>query len=1158
MEKLAAHPSREELSAYSLGQLSEERAVAIDSHISECEPCCETIVKLSSEDTFAGLLQEAGRLPTDQTAVHDIVTPISRSAPNDIPPPLSEHPRYEVLGLIGKGGMGDVYRARHRKMERTVALKVINRGLVQKAEAIDRFHREVKAAAQLSHPNIVTSHDADHAGDFHFMVMEFIEGVDLSQTVKKRGALPVAEACDYIRQAAMGLQHAHERGMVHRDIKPHNMMVTQDRVVKILDFGLASLAPQATPGEPISEDANGNLTVAGAIMGTPDFISPEQARDARQVDGRSDIYSLGMTLYYLLAGRAPFGEGSAIEKLKKQAEAEPEPLSRFREDVPAELENIIHRMTAKKPAERFQSPQEVADALQPFASELPIVSKPQPAPQKTRAAGGSIVKWISAAILFAMLGAGGLSLLNLSDPETDYKSLDKFLATGVSDEPAGDIVRRLLRTEEGRQFLRKLDARHPTLAYTEGQFARGYTSVAAFAYENRITGVAQPELLVIGWGPTVSGMKTCNVVESFTLESIDFDNAPDNTCLATLQFKTPQNEKRALGLKVQSLYEVEIPIQTLIEGRLSMSDEFKKGKFVGNAPKDSSEPTDPQIVSDSNLNHQTDMPGGPGEQGLDSVFQQKESTTKAQATEHVGEVQATRPFSFDLSLVPANAQQVIGARPGNILRDPQLAKLRENAPPLAGFTSLFVNENVAEVLAITLSKPSRMSNPRVIVLTVEQGDAMEEVDRAIGIQKLGRGDAESEYKSTGYVSREGRLLVRRIDRQTVVLGTRKELDGHKLAMNVPMPNELREVSKGMQDCEAFLIANPHAILDFGPEKASANAGAINEILKQLRFVHGEAKFVTATVSLGEKPRLQFSVRAKAQERNHEVAMAVSEIRDQAMTLIRGNLNQLSDELFFKDQESAAAATASLLLSRVTEPTPQDTLLDVPLMPAMSPVVKMLGEQFDAKKLQRDHVRFSMQNISLGFFQFESQHGYLPSASTKIPGAAHPVSWRVAILPYVGQEKLYAQYKLDEPWDSEHNKSLLANMPELYRHPSSWRQSTETNVVSFVGADTAVGTGDEPVRLEDFQDDLGLTILVAESATGIPWTKPEDVPFTAGEPLPPIGGLGVEGWNAVFADGSVQFVPRNTSTDVIAAMLTRNGGESVQVEDGKFSLRKVGE
>jgi hypothetical protein len=221
MDKPAAHPSREELSAYSLGQLPEERAIAIDSHISECEPCCETIVELSSEDTFAGLLQEAGRLPPDLTADHDRVTSKPPLNSDDIPPPLNEHPRYEVLGLIGKGGMGDVYKARHRKMQRTVALKVINRGLVRKEEAIDRFHREVEATAQLSHSNIVTAYDADQAGDFHFMVMEYVDGVDLPRTVKKRNSLPVAEACEYIRQAAIGLQHAHERGMVHRDIKPH-------------------------------------------------------------------------------------------------------------------------------------------------------------------------------------------------------------------------------------------------------------------------------------------------------------------------------------------------------------------------------------------------------------------------------------------------------------------------------------------------------------------------------------------------------------------------------------------------------------------------------------------------------------------------------------------------------------------------------------------------------------------------------------------------------------------------------------------------------------------------------------------------------------------------------------------------------------------------
>jgi serine/threonine protein kinase len=365
MLKLTAHPSREELSAYSLGQLPEERAVAIDTHISQCEPCCETIVELSSEDTFAGLLREAGRLQTDQTFESESVPDKSSAASEDIPTPLAEHSRYEIVRLIGKGGMGDVYEARHRMMERTVALKVIKHELMQKPEAVDRFHREVKAAAQLAHPNVVTAYDAEQAGDVHFLVMEYVDGVDLSRTVKDRGALPVAEACDYVRQAAVGLQYAHERGMVHRDIKPHNLMVTVDGTVKILDFGLASLARERI-ADADTVEIRGDLTAVGAIMGTPDFISPEQANDARQADIRSDIYSLGATLYFLLSGHPPFAEGSVMHKLKSHAQAEPKPLDSLRDDVPPELVDIVTKMTAKDPEERYLTPSQVAEALESF------------------------------------------------------------------------------------------------------------------------------------------------------------------------------------------------------------------------------------------------------------------------------------------------------------------------------------------------------------------------------------------------------------------------------------------------------------------------------------------------------------------------------------------------------------------------------------------------------------------------------------------------------------------------------------------------------------------------------------------------------------------------------------------------------------------------
>ncbi|MEC8556372.1 MAG: protein kinase [Planctomycetota bacterium] len=360
MSKQTKHPTENELTAFSLGQLPPEAALVVEQHVSECDSCCETIVDLVSDDTFVDLLQEV-----KATSKLGSATVLHQTQPS-IPTPLRDHARYQIEEIIGRGGMGQVYKARHRMMDRTVALKVIHSEWVQKQEAVDRFRREVKTAASLDHRNIVTAHDAEQAGELHFLAMEFVDGIDLAQTVQNRGRLPVSNACNYIRQAATGLDYAHKRGMVHRDIKPHNLMVTKGEVVKILDFGLASLAPQATPGESITEDSSGNLTMAGAIMGTPDFISPEQAQDARGVDGRSDIYSLGMTMYYLLAGKVPFSEGTAISKLKLHAESNPTPLNELRDDIPVGVQDILAKMIAKDPAKRFQSPSEIVDALEPF------------------------------------------------------------------------------------------------------------------------------------------------------------------------------------------------------------------------------------------------------------------------------------------------------------------------------------------------------------------------------------------------------------------------------------------------------------------------------------------------------------------------------------------------------------------------------------------------------------------------------------------------------------------------------------------------------------------------------------------------------------------------------------------------------------------------
>jgi hypothetical protein len=365
------HPGAEELAAFGLGRLDDQTSAAVEAHLAGCE-ACRTVVERLPDDSLIGLVRSPAS-PVGTTA--GLAADDTLTSPA-LPPGLAEHARYRVEQLLGVGGMGAVYRARHLLMERTVALKVINRNLVGNPAAVDRFRREMRAAAQLAHPNIVTAHDAEQAGDTHFLVMEYVEGRSLARLLADNGPLPVAQACDCVRQAALGLQHAFEQGMVHRDLKPHNLILTPGGQVKILDFGLArfvveSIAPGAEAEARIAADqhqtAPERLTEVGTVMGTPDYIAPEQARNAHAADVRADIYSLGCTLYELLAGRPPFPDGTPLEKVMAHLDRKTAPVTAVRPEVPGEVAGIVERMLAKEPGQRYQTPAEVAAALAPHS-----------------------------------------------------------------------------------------------------------------------------------------------------------------------------------------------------------------------------------------------------------------------------------------------------------------------------------------------------------------------------------------------------------------------------------------------------------------------------------------------------------------------------------------------------------------------------------------------------------------------------------------------------------------------------------------------------------------------------------------------------------------------------------------------------------------------
>jgi hypothetical protein len=388
----AAHPTADQLAAFDRGQLGPEQWAEIEAHVARCASCCRLLEGVE-DDALAALVRASGGKaaagPNDTGEWRPSADTPSPAWPDaEAPAELKDHPRYRLLGLLGAGGMGAVFKAEHRLMSRVVALKVINRALVARPEMVQRFRREVQAAARLNHPNVVAAHDAEQAGEAHFLVMEFVEGASLDRWLKVKGPLPVEEACDYVRQAALGLDHAFRHGMVHRDIKPQNLMRTPQGRVKVLDFGLATcFGAGATPG---------GLTPSGSVLGTPDYIAPEQALDPQRADIRADVYSLGCTLYHLLAGQPPFPTGTALQKLMAQREARPAPLGQFRPDAPPALARLLERMLAKDPAARPQTPAQVADELAAFVRALPVVEvassapaapPPQPA-APSRATGG--------------------------------------------------------------------------------------------------------------------------------------------------------------------------------------------------------------------------------------------------------------------------------------------------------------------------------------------------------------------------------------------------------------------------------------------------------------------------------------------------------------------------------------------------------------------------------------------------------------------------------------------------------------------------------------------------------------------------------------------------------------------------------------------------
>jgi serine/threonine protein kinase/formylglycine-generating enzyme required for sulfatase activity len=425
----SVHPSDQTLRSYGLGKLDDRSAEAVNEHLMECSDCRKRVAEMSA-DSFLQRVRDAqkpsGKSTSGQSQAGGTRTDKSTgtwtsSSGDSLPPELAALPGYEIKRKLGQGGMGVVYLAHNRMMGRDEVLKVMGQHLMGYPGALERFMREIRSVARLHHSNIVTAYHATQIGQSLLFAMEYVDGHDLSELVKTKGRLPVAQACLFTYQAALGLQHAHEEGLIHRDLKPNNLILSrkgEKATVKILDFGLAKAAREGIEAELSSSGPS--LTGPNAALGTPAYMAPEQITDAATVDIRADIYSLGGTLYFLLTGRPPFLAKTQYELFQAHISRIPDPLNLVRPDVPQQLAALVAKMLAKDPAERFQTPGEAAQALKPFCTkayepteiETPPEGWPGPRPDdEPRVAPRPATPWLWPAVAVGVLMLGLLAAL---------------------------------------------------------------------------------------------------------------------------------------------------------------------------------------------------------------------------------------------------------------------------------------------------------------------------------------------------------------------------------------------------------------------------------------------------------------------------------------------------------------------------------------------------------------------------------------------------------------------------------------------------------------------------------------------------------------------------------------------------------------------------
>ncbi len=1179
-DKAGTHPEKEDLTAYGLGKLPPDAAAKIELHLDECPSCCDTMLELQ-DDTFLALVKKSppavsGETDSDGTspreASHSVFQPTVLESDNgttsftlagedvELPRELQEHNRYRVLEHIGHGGMGDVYKAEHMVMNRPVALKVIKPELVQNKSAIQRFHREVQAAARLHHGNIVTAHDAERAGNSHFLVMEFVDGVNLDEVLKERGPLPVDEACDVIRQTAQGLEHAHTLGMVHRDIKPHNLMLTESGNVKILDFGLASFASHAATEEAESDqdievtpaptaEVLHQLTQMGTMMGTPDYIAPEQAKDARTADIRADIYSLGCTFYTLLTGKPPFKGDSVAEKLSAHAQEDPEPLSHFRDDVPTEVETILQKMMAKDPAVRYQTPAKVAEMLRAFSN-----------PRATQHETNEGLSWQQR--MGFVIGVPSMVCMAITRTSTNL-SLPGLAACWLLA-----VFLLWVLTGWGNRTEKRPSWITAPIQWTRPLFWVGCAFTVFLAG-------------VIYYIQTDYGVVRVEVAD----ESLHVEFAGETITVKDGERKLkirPGKQKLFVTLGEVEFYTDDFQLGRGDEFRFKA--ELQSGEIV--VQKDGQRfSSKPWALQTDSVAEEWQCLAGRWQAVSAAEFSREIDTGKVAKLGLVVNAEkrtmALQDFggadTAEAELDPSKSPKQI-----DISKDREGPKMRgiyklkgDNLtlclangghPRPTMFTTLSDNGGGAQLFVfrrVTGNPESTLTKEKVKSLVAEAA-GIPNVDWA----KIA---AATEIPTPNFLDSQSLSLILfslAAHEPQKLASEAPELsrDFHYLTSATTHPAEIAAAiwisrSKGYASfiqpeyvTEATVsITNDSAHGTISFEVADLYRGQVNYVARhreghwQVDELHlrnsglslqrdENGKWKSASVEMidgGQDVVLEYSLRdgdkilkLDGQE------LSLREVSDRLKDLIKDypNLVVRLDAGDGVDWRDSAHAKSFLELNQMVSLSGANAKLPAGFTKVWTRInrLKQIGSAL------QDYF-----NTHQSFPPTEHQKQAFGKSGTPY------LSWRVHLLPNLGQDELYKQFHLDEPWDSEHNIKLLDQIPDAFQTAD---ETTKTTLLAVVGEGTAY-EGQAGLRITDIKDGLSKTAIAVDAGPGkaVPWTKPADLPF---DKLDPIRTFGTSDFGDVFlalmADGSVNAIAYDNEPEQLRNLFLRADGNPLDL------------